>query len=97
MAKSFPRLTSLWTGGYYLYPNNNFASLILSVVTRFNELIQVIINKDIGNGYAISLNREALLTQNEYIKRSLRNTDKLRDLNRTKVFWRSPFELQIWL
>jgi len=97
LAKSFPRLTSLWIGGYYLYPNNNFASLISSVVTHFNELIQVIINKGIGNGYAISLNREALLTQNEYIKRSLRNTDKLRDLNRTKVFWRSPFELQIWL
>lgn len=97
MAKSFPRLTSLWTSGYYLYPNNNVASLILSVVTHFNELIQVIINKDIGSAYAMNLNREALLTQNEYIKKSLRNTDKLRDLNRTKVFWRTPFELQIWL
>jgi len=64
---------------------------------HFNELVQVIINKDTNSSYALKLDPKALSTQHEYIERLLRNTDKLRDLKRTKVFWDGPFELQIWL
>ena len=97
MAQSFPRLISLWTSGYDLYPDENLAALISSFVIHFNELVEVIINK--GSRYRHHGNQdlEPLFTQQKYIERFLRNSDKLRDSNQTSIVWTRFTELRIWM
>jgi hypothetical protein len=45
LSKSFPRLVSLWTSRCGLHPDENLAELIISLVTYFEELVEIIINK----------------------------------------------------
>jgi hypothetical protein len=97
LAKSFPRLISLWTSGFDFYPDENLAKLISSFVIHFNELVEVIINKGSrfrhhGNG-----DLEPLLIQQKYVEGLLTNSEKLRDSNQTSIVWTYFTEIRIWL
>ncbi|CAM4850073.1 unnamed protein product, partial [Rotaria magnacalcarata] len=49
LSKYFPRLVSLWTSRCGLHPDENLAELIISLVTYFEQLVEIIINK--GSSY----------------------------------------------
>lgn len=97
MAQSFPRLISLWTSGCDLYPGEKLATLISSFVIHFNELVEVIINKGSRFRHHGNENLKRLFTQQKYIERFLRNSEKLRDSNQTSIVWTDFTELRIWL
>ncbi|CAF4789804.1 unnamed protein product, partial [Rotaria sp. Silwood1] len=87
LSKSFPRLVSLWTSRCGLHPDENLAELIISLVTYFEELVEIIINK--GSTYRRDgvQDRNILLVQQKSINNLLRNTPKFRDSNRTNIVW----------
>jgi hypothetical protein len=97
LSKSLPGLISLWTTGFDLYPDENLGKLIASIVTHFEQLVEVIINKGSHNRHHGNRDLEILFTQQKYIENLLRNIAKLRDSNRTNIFWTHFTELQIWL
>jgi hypothetical protein len=97
LSKSLPRLTSLWTSGFDLYPDENLGRLAASIVTHFEQLIELIINKGSHNRHHGNVNLEILFTQQKYIENLLRNIPKLCDSSRTNIFWTHFTELQIWL
>jgi hypothetical protein len=92
LSKSLPRLISLWTSGFELYPDENLAKLIISIVTHFEELVEVTINK--GSHFR---HCEISFAQQKIVENLLRNTNMFRNPNRTNIFWTHFTELQIWL
>jgi hypothetical protein len=97
LSKSFPRLVSLSTNRCGLHPDENLAELIISFVTHFEELVEIIINK--GSTYRRDgvLGLDILLAQQKCIDNLLRNTPKFRDSNRTNIVWNNYTQLKIWL
>ncbi|CAF4779974.1 unnamed protein product, partial [Rotaria sp. Silwood1] len=97
LSKSFPRLVSLWTSRCGLHPDENLAELIISLVTYFEELVEIIINK--GSTYRRDgvQDRNILLVQQKSINNLLRNTPKFRDSNRTNIVWNNYTQMKIWL
>jgi hypothetical protein len=97
LSKSLPGLISLRTSGWDLYPDENLGRLVASIVTHFEKLIGVIINKDSHNRRFGIRGLDLLFTQQKHIENLLRNTPKLCDSNRPNIFWTYFTELQIWL
>ncbi|CAF2123836.1 unnamed protein product [Rotaria magnacalcarata] len=97
LSKSLPQLTSLWTSGWNIYPDENLAKLIASIVTHFEQLTEFIINKGSNSRHLGVQGIELLRTQQQYMESFLRNIDKLRDSNRTSITWTHFTEFRIWL
>ncbi|CAF1036735.1 unnamed protein product [Rotaria magnacalcarata] len=97
LSKYFPRLVSLWTSRCGLHPDENLAELIISLVTYFEQLVEIIINK--GSSYRRDgfHGLDKLLVQQKCVNNLLRNTPKLRDTNRTNIVWNNYTQLKIWL
>jgi hypothetical protein len=96
LSKSLPQLISLWTSGVNLHLDENLAKLIILIVTHFEDLVEVIINKN--SRYRNE--REGfnmLFSEQKCIENILRNSTKLCDPNRTNIFWTYYPELRIWL
>jgi hypothetical protein len=77
--------------------NQNLGTLVSSIVTHFDQIIEVIINKDSHYRPMAGETYQTLHTNKQDIKRLLRNIDKLQSLNCTNVVWTSFAELRIWL
>ncbi|CAM4904729.1 unnamed protein product [Rotaria socialis] len=97
LSKSLPQLTSLWTSGRNIYPDENLAKLIASIVTHFEQLTEFIINKGSNYRHLGVRGIELLRSQKQYMENFLRNIDKLRDSNRTSITWNHFTEFRIWL
>jgi cAMP phosphodiesterase len=77
--------------------NQNLGALVLSIVTHFDHIIEVIINKGSRYRARVHETNEIFNTNKQAITTLLRNIDKLRNFKCTQVFWTSYAELSIWL
>ncbi len=97
LSKSFPKLISLSTSRHGLDPDETLVNFIISLATYFEELVEIIINKDSTYRRNGVKGLGALLSQQKYINNLLRNTPKFRDRNRTNIVWNGYTEMKIWL
>jgi hypothetical protein len=81
-----------------LYPDENLAAFVASIVTYFDELIELIINRGSHKRHHGRDGFEKLCTQQKLIETLLRGVEKLRDPNLSNIYWTPLYtELRIWL
>ncbi|CAF4198862.1 unnamed protein product [Rotaria sp. Silwood2] len=97
LSKLFPKLISFWTSGWNIPLDKNFAELIILIVTHFEKLAEIIINKDSHYRHLGIHGHDLLSTQQRYVENLLRSYHKLHDPNRTSILWTNFPDLRIWL
>mgnify|MGYP007096995578 FL=1 len=94
LSQSLPGLVSFLTTGRDLYPDENFGRFIRLIVTHFEQLIELTVNKDSSQLYYVREDPKLLNKQKEQIANELKTLPKLRG---TQISWNHDFQLQIWL
>lgn len=97
LSKLFPKLISFWTSGWNIPLDEGFAKLVILIVTHFEKLAEIIINKDSHYRHLGIHGYDLLFTQQRYVENLLRSIHKLHDPNRTSILWTDFPELRIWL
>ncbi|CAF3999389.1 unnamed protein product [Rotaria sp. Silwood1] len=97
LSKLFPKLISFWTSGWNIPLDENFAKLVILIVTHFEKLAEIIINKDSHYRHLGIDGHDLLSTQQRYVENLLRSFHKLHDPNRTSILWTNFPDLRIWL
>jgi hypothetical protein len=97
LSKLFPKLISFWTSGWNIPLDENFSKLAILIVTHFEKLAEIIINKESNYRHVVIHGDDLLYTQQRYVENLLRSIHKVHDPNRTSILWTSFPELRIWL
>ena len=97
LSKLFPKLISFWTSGWNIPLGENFAKLVILIVSHFEKLVEIIINKDSYYRHSNIHGYDLLSTQQHYVENLLRSIHKLHDPNRTSILWTNFPDLRIWL
>ncbi|CAF3854305.1 unnamed protein product [Rotaria sp. Silwood1] len=85
------------SNGWNIPLDENFAKLVILIVTHFEKLAEIIINKDSHYRHLGIHGHDLLSTQQRYVENLLRSFHKLHDPNRTSILWTNFPDLRIWL
>ncbi|CAF1034286.1 unnamed protein product [Adineta steineri] len=97
LSNLFPQLTIFWSSGKNIPLDDNFAKLVILIVTHFEKLTEMIINKDSRYRDLGIHGHDLLRTQQRDIENLLRNVHEFHDRNRMSIHWTNYPELRIWL
>lgn len=97
LSHCLPRLTSFSIRGRDFYPDENLGKLLVSMITHFEQIIEMNINKDSVFGHCSDDDIRLLRTQQEHITKVLKNTPQLWNCNDKQIIWGCGCHLIIWL